>query len=193
MTNTILTNLALASALLLGSAGITPALAEQQRTTGKSVQVEDAIEKLMSVINGAKKPLPAWALDTAMKAYKTYKTYKNGEKVEEVQQAVLAVLKTVAEIKTDVDAGRELSDKEYRRTRDLLDTQGLRLGDLEVRVDRVEKATRETAARLRAWQQRTEAAEARAASVERRFGRRGCPVGHAYRNGSCVDVAATPR
>lgn len=98
----------------------------------------DAIEKLKAAIDKSKKPLPAWAVDMAMRAYATYKTYRNGEKVEAVLRDVHAVLKIVAEIKDQVEAGREMSEIEYRRTRELLDQYARSLDDLKVRVDTIE-------------------------------------------------------
>lgn len=97
-----------------------------------------AIERVMTSIKAAKKPLPAWALDLALRAYDTYKTIRNGEKVEEVQREVLSVLKVVDDIKEQIEAGRELTDREFRLTRELLDAHARRLTDLADRVDRLE-------------------------------------------------------
>ena len=73
------------------------------------------------------------------RACQTYKTYRNRQKVEEVQREVLSVLKVVAEIKVQVKAGRELTDREFRLTRELLDVHSRRLDDrLEPRVDDLE-------------------------------------------------------
>ena len=84
-----------------------------------------------------------------MRAYDAWKTYKNGQKVAEVQQDVVAVLKVEKEIAEDVFAGREMSDREYRRTRELLNLHDVKLGGLIHRVDAIERRLR--ISRLLEW------------------------------------------
>jgi hypothetical protein len=149
------------------------------------VQGED-IEQLMLSIKASRKPLPVWAIDMAMRAYAMWKTYKNGEKVDAVRLEVLAVLRTVAEVKEQAEAGRKLTEREYRLTRGLLDASGRRLDDLTSRIDDIQRIIEGLRTEVNAWKQRAQA-------LERRFLRRGCGVGRAWRNGRCVEaVSGTP-
>jgi len=127
---------------------------------------EQLIEGLMSTIKASKKPLPVWAIDMAMRAYETWKIYQNGQKVEKVQRVVLSVLEHVAEIKDQLT--RELLDEHARR----IDSYVSNMRQIEDRVL---------------------ACEGRTDELRRSFSRKGCGVGHAWRNGRCVDVAENPR
>ena len=131
-----------------------------------------AIDDMMARIKASRKPLPAWALDLAMRAYDVYKTYQNGKRVgavekraDDIEREVLAILKVVIDVQAQVEAGQEMTDREFRLTRELLDAHSRHLDDLAGRLSR----------------------------IERDFRRPGCRVGHAWRNGKCVDVAANPR
>src|SRR6516225_2841855 len=140
---------------------------------------EQLIEGLMSTIKASKKPLPVWAIDMAMRAYETWKIYQNGQKVEKVQRVVLSVLKHVAEIKDQVETGRAMSEREYRLTRELLDEHARRIDSYVSNMRQIED--------------RVLACEGRTDELRRSFSRKGCGVGHAWRNGRCVDVAENPR
>jgi len=124
----------------------------------------DVVDMAMKRIRGFRSSLPAWALEIALRAYNAYQTYRNGERVEEVRAEVLATLKVIAELKADVEAGREMSDREYRLTRELLDT---RLAHIETLIS---------------------ALSSRVDELERRVFRRGCGEYHYRRNGKCVDI-----
>lgn len=130
------------------------------------------IDELMARIKASKKPLPAWAVDLAMRAYEVYKTHQNGKRVgavekraDDIERQVMTILRVVTEVQAQVEAGQEMTDREFRLTRELLDAHSGRLDDLAGRVSR----------------------------IERDFRRPGCGFGHAWRNGRCVDVAANPR
>ncbi len=144
-----------------GLLGLAHAAAEPARAATKTIitvsasaqgtNLEPMIEQTMGAIKAAKKPLPAWAIELALRAYDVYKTYRNGQKVQDVQREVLAVLQAVAEIKVQVDAGREMTDREFRLTREFLDTHDARLSDLTRRVDDVERTTRALQIEVRGW------------------------------------------
>ncbi len=112
---------------------------------------QTAIERLWSAINSANKPLPAWAIDVALRAYTAYKTYRNGKKVEEVRRQTLITLQIVADLKEQLEAGRELTEREYKLTRELLDAQMRVLDVLGVRVTLLEREAARARARARAW------------------------------------------
>lgn len=116
----------------------TSAATVESATKASDETVASTIERTMRGIEFAKKPLPAWALDMAMRAYGTWKTYRNGQKVEEVQREVLAALKVIDDVRRQVEAGREMTDREVRLTRELLDAHDRRLADLAGRLDRLE-------------------------------------------------------
>lgn len=136
------TAIALAGLIAIGLLGaveaeaaeIAPALA-RQATTEKTSAV---IERIMRSIKSAKKPLPAWAIELALRAYEAYKAYRNGQKLDEVQFEVQSVLEAVADIKDHVEAGREFTDREFRLTRELLDAHRRRLDDLTIHLERLE-------------------------------------------------------
>jgi hypothetical protein len=119
----------------------------------------------LQIIKSATKPLPAWAIEIALRAYDAAQTYRYGKRVKEVQKEVLAVLKVVAEIKEMAEAAREMTDREYRLTRELLEVHDQRLEDLTGRV----------------------------AKLEKKIERPGCDVYHACRNGRCINVANNPK
>jgi hypothetical protein len=96
------------------------------------------IDDLMAAIKNAKKPLPAWAIEIAIRAYDAYKTHANGKKVEQVEATVRTVLTEVTALQAAVEAGRELSAEEYRLTRELLDAHGRFLTEISVRLSKVE-------------------------------------------------------
>jgi hypothetical protein len=164
------------------------------------------VDELMARIKSSKKPLPAWALDLAMRAYVVYKTYHNGKRVgvvekraDEIEREVSSILKVVAGIQAQVEAGQEMTDREYRLTRDLLDVHGHRLDDLTGRVAHLEQTAAEQAVQLAASEAlvgelRRQLEDARNAltGLERSFRRPDCGTGRAWRNGICVDVAANP-
>ena len=124
----------------------------------------DAVDFAMKRIKSYRSFLPGWALDIALRAYDAYQTYRNGERVEEIRAEVLATLGEIIEIKANMEAGQEMSDREYRLTRELLDTRISQIetlvGALSLRVD----------------------------ELENRFFRRGCGKYHFWSNGRCVDV-----
>lgn len=177
----------LAAGLMLASPAPCSASANQVTAIeAKSLASDRLIEDTMRAIGAAKKPLPFWAIDMALRAYQVYKTYRNGQKVEEVQREVLVILKIVAELKDQADAGLDMSEREHRLTRDLLGVHGRMVEDLTVRAATLEHKTSELATQVAFWRKRAQ-------ELERRLFRRGCGVGHAWRNGSCVDVAANQR
>jgi hypothetical protein len=139
------------------------------------------VEQLMACIKLGAKPLPVWALDSALLAYRAFKTYRTGEKVEEVRQHVVTTLKLVAEIRQNIDAGRDTSDRQYRRMREQLDAHGAQLGELLTRINALEDKQQRTATQVDSLSQR-------AARIEVRVLRRGCGYLRAQRNGRCVDV-----
>ena len=103
----------------------------------------------MQKIRSAKKPIPVWATEWAARVYTAWKTYKNGERVEAIDKEVQAVLQIVADIALQVEAGQEMTDREFRLTRDLLDAHGRRIDDLTARVDRIDRDTQGHAAEIR--------------------------------------------
>ncbi|MGE4127998.1 MAG: hypothetical protein AB7E80_07510 [Hyphomicrobiaceae bacterium] len=151
------------------------------------------IEDMMARIKSSKKPLPVWALDLAMRAYDIYLTYQSGKRVgavekraDDVEHEVQAILKVVLDVQKQVEAGREMTDREFRLTRELLDSHGRRLNDLTGRVARLEREAAKHSRQL-------DEARGALARLGRGFRRPGCGVGRAWRNGKCVDVAANPR
>jgi hypothetical protein len=167
---------------------IVPAIAQVTAPPGQRIDIstDQIIESMMSAIKHTKKPLPGFAVDIAMRAYQTWKTYKNGEKVEDVQREVIGVLTVVAGIKDEVEAGREMTAREYRLIRELLDVHQRRLDDLTTRLATLEITTKQTAASVAAYRKRAE-------DLEIRFRRPSCGRLHAWRGRRCVDVAVNPR
>lgn len=140
--------LGLALTLALNS---TPAARSDALTTiSEAPSVDARVEGLMSDIR-ASKSLPGWAVDAAMNAYAVYKTYRNGEKVEEIGATVLAVLKQVADIQAAAEKGREMSEREYRLTHELLDSYGDRLEGYDKRLKSLESETKAIRAQLALW------------------------------------------
>lgn len=138
-------------------------------TTAEASTIEQAIEALHRWIKTpSRKPMPVWAIDTATRVITAWRTYTNGKKFEEASRIALAALKEVAAIKAMVEDGLEITDREYRLVRDSLEAQAGRLDLLTGRVDRVEQATAEHAARVRTLEMQAEAAEARARYFEAR-------------------------
>jgi hypothetical protein len=115
-------------AAALAVAPVTPptAFADAPAIIREASSVDALVEGLMADIR-ASKSLPRWAVDAAVNAYAVYKTYRNGQRVKEIGATVLAVLKEVADIKADAEKGREMTEREYRLTRELLDDYVSRL------------------------------------------------------------------
>lgn len=147
---------------LAGNLSTTTKSADYVRSDAKTAQ---DIERLIGTIVAAKKPLPVWVVDISMRAYQTYKTYKAGRRIEAIEAEVLALLKVIAEMRADAEAGREMSQREYRRTVELLHAHLRRIDDLASRVG----------------------------DLEQRVYRPGCGKLHAWRGGRCVNVAEHPR
>jgi len=124
----------------------------------------DAVDIAMTRVRAHRGFLPRWALDIALRAYEAYQTYRNGERVEKIRGQVLATLRVITELKADVEAGQEMSDREYRLTRELLDS---RMAHIETLIS---------------------ALSSRVDELERRVFRRGCGEYHYWRNGKCVDI-----
>jgi hypothetical protein len=210
--------------LVIAVIGATPAAAQKSPTASTAATAtSDAtvIEQIAAQIKAAKKPLPAWAADLAMKAYDIYKTHQNGKRVgvvekrsNEIEREVIAILKVVADVQTQVEAGQAMTDREFRLTRDLLDVHAARLDDITGRVTTLEAKSEAQAQRVAAAQglanelqrqlelarKRTQAIEKeliaereRVAAVAARLYRPGCGTGSAYRGDKCVDVAANPK
>ncbi len=137
---TALALLILTISLLTG----TPARAQPTPTAAMA----HTIDHLITSLKSAKKPIPAWALDLAIRAIDTWKTFKNGQKFEAVEAIVLAALKQVVEIKDLVEAGRELSEREYKLTRELLDQYSARLDEFNARLSAVEILAQANAGQL---------------------------------------------
>ena len=184
---TALAGLALSFVLFLSDATLAESsTANSLPDSSVPYSTEQLIDSLMSTIKGSKKPLPLWAIEIAMRAYETWKTYQNGQKVEEVEQVVLSVLVHVAEIKDQAETGRAMSEREYRLTRELLDAHGRRFDSYVSQLRQIEDRLQQETVRMVACEVRTD-------ELQRGFSRRGCGVGHAWRNGRCVNVAANPR
>ena len=62
-----------------------------------------------------------------MRAADLVKTYSNGKRVGEVEVEVKSIMRILGDVKADIEAGREMTDREFRLTRELLDTHRLRL------------------------------------------------------------------
>ena len=90
-----------------------------------------------------------------------YNTYRNGKKVEEINATVLAVLKEVVDIKADADQGREMTERDYRLTRELLDSYASRLSSYEGRLAAVERDMRLIRAQLALWRYRNRVCQAK--------------------------------
>lgn len=145
---------ALAAACLLGSGARAAEPAKDApvaEAPPAAATAAPTIEALMSEIKLAKKPLPAWAVQIALQAYKTWKTYRNGQKVEALQTDVINVLKVVKDIKEQVEQGREMTEREYYLTRELLDAHAKRLSGLDDRVAKVERNAAHQAAVVKGW------------------------------------------
>jgi len=128
-----------------------------------SIEV-DAVDIAMTRVRAHRGFLPRWALDIALRAYDAYQAYRNGERVEKLRAQVLATLRVITELKADIEAGQGMSDREYRRTRELLDS---RMAHIETLIS---------------------ALSSRVDELERRVFRRGCGEYHYRRNGKCVDI-----
>ncbi len=172
------------SAGLVGpaSAGQAPSAAQPEASV-----VENAIEALYRKLSGPwRKPAPVWILDSATGVYRAVQQYRNGGKVseavrvahaaraevdavktglDEVKRIGLATLKELAILKELIEEGRELTDREYRLVRDLLDAQAGRLDAIVGRVGDLERFTAEHTARMRALEARAAEAEANLAAV----------------------------
>jgi hypothetical protein len=156
MSMTLFTALGPYSALSVASA-------TRSSSAASSTEV-DAVHIAMTRVLSHRGFLPRWALDIALRAYDAYQTYRNGQRVEKVRAQVLATLRVITELKADIEAGREMSDREYRLTRELLDS---RMTHIETLIS---------------------ALSSRVDELERRVFRRGCGEYHYRRNGKCVDA-----
>jgi hypothetical protein len=118
----------LATAGILGGAfeGAPAAHVEAPAIIREAASMDKLVEGLMADIRTSRS-LPGWAVNAAMNAYTVYKTYRNSQKVEEIGAAVLGMSKEVADLKAYADKGREMTEREYRLTRELLDSYGARL------------------------------------------------------------------
>jgi hypothetical protein len=87
------------------------------------------------------------------------------------QREVIAVLKLATDVRDQAEAGHEMTEREYRLPRELLDAQ----------------------ARRRDYSKRFRQLEQRADQLERRVLRPSCGEKRAWRDGRCIDVAASPR
>ena len=155
------------------------ALVDPLTIVREAASMDKLIEGLMAEIRTSKS-LPGWAVNAAMNAYAVYTTYRNGEKVEEINATVLAVLKEVADIKADADKGREMTEREYRLTRELLDSYTFRLQGYEKRLASVERDVKIIRNQLAPWRYRS----------------RLCQAAHEWRPnlGRCVHISvAGPR
>jgi hypothetical protein len=177
----------LAIFLLVIYGAMNTTIAASATTKSSTSANELAIERLMQVIQSAKKPLPAWAADMAMRAYRTWKTYKNGERVEQVQAEVIAMLKIVAEIKEEVDAGRDLNEREYRLTRELLDSHDRMLRDLIEWAFEIDRRTLDTIRKLEAAKAEAKVLRARTEEMESRLFRGTCGERRYWKAGQCVE------
>ena len=165
---------------------------------GTEAIIDQVIEQLHGVLRATKKPLPAWAVEIAFRAYTAWKTYKNGERVETIEKQLqittLAVLREVADIKAIVGSGRDLTEAEYRRFRERLDGYGQRLDAHEAMINELQqqhdrlRAEIEQAKLLAAEQRRRTEAQGRQAEIlKRKVEYRICGAAQVNdRQGNCV-------
>jgi cell division protein FtsB len=156
------------------------------------------IELFVMALRASKKPLPAWLLDLALRAADLTKTYNNGKRVREVQAEVASIVRVLREVQAAIESGRELTVREFRLVRELLDTHTLRLSDLTGRMTLNETQIAEQQKQIERYRQRTldlerELANERAkiAKLAARFYRK-CGYGKAYHNGKCINRITNP-
>lgn len=161
-------------------AGISASPAMSAPTAVEISATDDLVEQALTFAKRKSKPLPVYVVDTILLMANTWKQFKNGEKVDEAVEKVTAVMKIVAEIKADVDVGREMTDREFRRTFELLDMHARGLKDLDARVGKIEDGQVKL--------------KVKTDKLEQAFGRPGCGVGAKRRNGRgpCVPAADYP-
>lgn len=120
----------------------TPLAVQNFKTSPQTVTVSSLsthIEKLMSLIKGAKKPLPAWAVDIALRSFSAYRAFKNRRRIEELDKAVYKVLLEIDMLRRKLEHGEAQSAEEYRLTRELLDSYGAEIKDHEQRLAALEE------------------------------------------------------
>ena len=126
------------------------------------------------VVTAGAKPLPVWLLDAAARIYTAYRIHQVGKKADEAARMALAGLTELAHVRSEIEAGRMLTEQQ-RATRTRLEAQAAQIEGLAKRVTAVE--------------QRTERLEQKTDHVVSVATRPGCPELHAWdsRLGRCTN------
>jgi hypothetical protein len=173
---------------------------------GTIASADLSIPELMARVR-LSRALPRWVVRAAERAYEILRGFETSNRIAAIEQRtaevareVRAILVLVVEMQADGEAGRQITDREFRLTHDLIEAHFQRLEDLTIRVHALEVKVAEleaeaSVARSEKAEQRRELDKARGAigEITKRVRRPGCGVGRAPRGGKCIDVAENPR